>query len=62
MDMMVEISTKDWPLEFWYEVIQWCDRTFGLNGHGYDKIWYYQDDYSMYIREEYLPFFMLRWL
>jgi len=60
--MMVEIITKDWSLEFWHEVIPWFDRTFGLDGHGYDKIWYYQDDYSMCIREEYLLFFMLRWL
>jgi hypothetical protein len=56
---MVEIITKDWPHWLWHEAIEWCINTFGCKGWG--KIWFFQDDYILYIHEEYLSFFMLRW-
>jgi hypothetical protein len=56
---MIEICTKDWPLEKWYEVVDWCYNTYGIWDR--DKSWYFQDDYSLYIHEKYLPFFILRW-
>ena len=57
--MMVEISTKDWPIWLWQEVIEWCIDTFGCKG--WCTVYFFQDDYSMYIHEDYLSFFMLRW-
>jgi hypothetical protein len=56
---MIEIITNDWPTTFWWEVVKWCESTFGPPR--WDKNWFFQDDYSLYIHEKYLPFFMLRW-
>ena len=57
--MMVEISTKDWPLWFWQVVIEWCIDTFGCKG--WCNIYFFLGNHSLYIHEEYLSFFMLRW-
>ena len=56
---MIEIITKDWPLDLWYNVVNWCYSTYGIAE--WDKNWYFSDDYSIYIHERYLSFFMLRW-
>jgi hypothetical protein len=56
---MIEIITKDWPLPLWYEVVDWCYTTFGKAE--WDKNWYFGDDYSIYIHERNLSFFILRW-
>jgi hypothetical protein len=56
---MIEIITNDWPTTFWWEVVKWCESTFGPPR--WDKNWFFQDDYSLYIHEKYLPFFILRW-
>jgi hypothetical protein len=56
---MIEIITKDWPLTLWYEIVDWCYTHFGKAE--WDNNWYFSDDYSIYIHEKYLPFFLLRW-
>jgi len=56
---MIEICTKDWPYWLWHEVINWCYNTYGAGE--WNKNWFFQDDYSLYIHEKYLPFFILRW-
>lgn len=55
---MIEIETKDWPIEIWWEVIEWCSLTFGPCQ---TDSWMWQDDYRFYISEKNLTFLMLRW-
>jgi hypothetical protein len=52
---MIEIITKDWPLTLWNEVVEWCYTTYGPGE------WSFGDDYSIYINEQHLSFFKLRW-
>lgn len=55
---MTEICTKEWPLDFWYKVIQWGHNTFGPCQI---TEWYWYDDYSMFLSEENLLVFILTW-
>jgi hypothetical protein len=55
---MIEICTKNWPLWLWHEVIDWCYNTYGVGE--WNKNWFFKDEYSLYIHEKYLPFFILR--
>jgi len=56
---MIEIETKNWPTTLWWEVVRWCEATFGPQQWG--KTWFYQDDYSLYLTEKNLTMFLLRW-
>lgn len=58
VDCMTEIITKDWSLPLWYEVIDWCNFTFGPCKN--DE-WMWQDDYSIWFNEKNLTLFLFRW-
>ena len=56
---MIEIETKDWPIDFWYKVIEGCMTTY--NAGDWQHTWFWQDNYSLYLSEENIILFMLRW-
>jgi hypothetical protein len=55
---MIEIETKDWPINAWNEIILWCYKTFGPEKDGQ---WMWHDDYSLQISEVNLTLLILRW-
>lgn len=55
---MTEIETKDWPIDFWWEVIKWCDATLGPSEWGE---WFLDSDYAIWLSSKNLTVFTLRW-
>lgn len=55
---MIEIITKDWPVQQWYDVINWCLDTFGPPRPGE---WMWSDDYSLHVSKENAMLLVLRW-
>jgi hypothetical protein len=56
---LVEIETSQWPVDFWWEVVNWCLTTF--EGQSFGTGWYYTEDYKLFLSEENCTLLALRW-
>ena len=56
---MIQVKTKEWPVKFWWKVIEWCEETWGPCQ--WNKTWFFRDDFTLFIHERYIPFFVLKW-
>jgi hypothetical protein len=57
---MNSIDTFAWELAHWYEVIDWCRETFGPADES-SGVWDWDNDYSLWMNDECLALFLLRW-
>lgn len=56
---LIGIETNNWPLSAWWTIIEWCRETFGDTTFGIE--WFCTDQYELYLAEEHLTLFALRW-
>jgi hypothetical protein len=56
---MIEIETGKWAVPTFFNVVELCAEMFGPCHWG--QTWYWKDDGTLYMTEECLTMFLLKW-
>ena len=56
---LIGLDTNNWPTYMWWDIVKWCREAFGDDTFGIE--WFCTEDYGLYMSEENLTIFALRW-